>query len=159
ERARPAGGSSPRSYDSLAGAHHAKEERRRREIRHCGVRRGEHRGEDWTCYGKYQAGFLDIFVKYKGEVRDVSHGPARHRWRGSKERRQRLVPERRGGAGTTAAAPRALAAAPPREEGCSRERRVRMSVYIVASIKVEDWTEYGKYQAGFLDVFAKYKGE
>ena len=34
-----------------------------------------------------------------------------------------------------------------------------MSVYIVASIKVEDWNEYGKYQAGFLDIFAKYKGE
>ena len=34
-----------------------------------------------------------------------------------------------------------------------------MSVYIVASIKVEDWDEYGKYQAGFLDIFARYKGE
>ena len=34
-----------------------------------------------------------------------------------------------------------------------------MSVYIVASIAVEDWTEYGKCQAGFLDIFAKYKGE
>jgi uncharacterized protein (DUF1330 family) len=34
-----------------------------------------------------------------------------------------------------------------------------MSVYIVASIAVEDWDEYNKYQDGFLDVFAKYKGE
>jgi uncharacterized protein (DUF1330 family) len=34
-----------------------------------------------------------------------------------------------------------------------------MSVYIMASIAVEDWNEYGKYQEGFLDVFVKYKGE
>ena len=34
-----------------------------------------------------------------------------------------------------------------------------MSVYIVASIAVEDWETYGRYQDGFLDVFAKYKGE
>ncbi len=34
-----------------------------------------------------------------------------------------------------------------------------MSVYIVASIAVKDWDEYGKYQDGFLDIFAKYKGE
>jgi uncharacterized protein (DUF1330 family) len=34
-----------------------------------------------------------------------------------------------------------------------------MSVYIVASIAVQDWNEYGKYQDGFLDIFAKYKGE
>ncbi|MBM4265893.1 MAG: DUF1330 domain-containing protein [Deltaproteobacteria bacterium] len=34
-----------------------------------------------------------------------------------------------------------------------------MSVYIVASIAVEDWEEYAKYQAGFLDVFARYNGE
>ena len=34
-----------------------------------------------------------------------------------------------------------------------------MSVYIVASIAVEDWESYGKYQEGFLDVFVKYKGE
>lgn len=34
-----------------------------------------------------------------------------------------------------------------------------MSVYIVASIAVEDWESYGKYQEGFLEVFAKYKGE
>lgn len=34
-----------------------------------------------------------------------------------------------------------------------------MSVYIVASIAVQDWEEYGRYQAGFLDIFAKYRGE
>jgi uncharacterized protein (DUF1330 family) len=34
-----------------------------------------------------------------------------------------------------------------------------MSVYIVASIAVEDWDEYGKYQEGFLEVFARYRGE
>lgn len=34
-----------------------------------------------------------------------------------------------------------------------------MSVYIVASIAVRDWEEYGKYQAGFLDIFTKYRGE
>jgi uncharacterized protein (DUF1330 family) len=34
-----------------------------------------------------------------------------------------------------------------------------VSVYIVASIAVEDWEEYGKYQAGFLEVFSQYRGE
>ena len=34
-----------------------------------------------------------------------------------------------------------------------------MSVYIVASIAVRDWEEYGKYQGGFLDVFQRYRGE
>jgi uncharacterized protein (DUF1330 family) len=34
-----------------------------------------------------------------------------------------------------------------------------MSVYIVASIAIEDQEEYGKYQAGFLEIFARYKGE
>ena len=34
-----------------------------------------------------------------------------------------------------------------------------MPVYIVASIKVEDWDEYKKYQDGFLDIFTRYKGE
>jgi uncharacterized protein (DUF1330 family) len=34
-----------------------------------------------------------------------------------------------------------------------------MSVYIVASIAVKDWDEYGKYQDGFLDIFANYNGE
>ena len=34
-----------------------------------------------------------------------------------------------------------------------------MSVYIVASIAVSDWDEYGKYQAGFLEIFSKYRGE
>jgi uncharacterized protein (DUF1330 family) len=38
-------------------------------------------------------------------------------------------------------------------------RRSEVSVYIVASIAVKDWDEYGKYQDGFLDIFAKYKGE
>ena len=34
-----------------------------------------------------------------------------------------------------------------------------MSVYIVASIAVSDWEEYGKYQAGFLEIFSRYRGE
>ena len=34
-----------------------------------------------------------------------------------------------------------------------------MSVYIIASIAVNDWEKYAKYQAGFLDIFARYKGE
>jgi uncharacterized protein (DUF1330 family) len=34
-----------------------------------------------------------------------------------------------------------------------------MPVYIVASIKITDREEYGKYQAGFLDIFARYRGE
>jgi len=34
-----------------------------------------------------------------------------------------------------------------------------MPVYIVAQIAIEDPEEYGRYQAGFLDVFAKYEGE
>lgn len=32
-------------------------------------------------------------------------------------------------------------------------------VYIVASIAVSDWEEYGKYQAGFLEIFSRYQGE
>jgi uncharacterized protein (DUF1330 family) len=34
-----------------------------------------------------------------------------------------------------------------------------MSVYIIANITVEDWDEYGKYQEGFLEIFARYRGE
>ena len=34
-----------------------------------------------------------------------------------------------------------------------------MPVYIVASIRITDSTEYDKYQAGFMDIFAKYRGE
>ena len=34
-----------------------------------------------------------------------------------------------------------------------------MSVYIVANIAIKDREEYGKYQDGFLEIFAKYKGE
>lgn len=34
-----------------------------------------------------------------------------------------------------------------------------MPVYILASIAVSDWDEYAKYQAGFMDVFARYRGE
>lgn len=34
-----------------------------------------------------------------------------------------------------------------------------MSVYIVASIKITDPEEYGQYQAGFLEIFGRYKGE
>jgi uncharacterized protein (DUF1330 family) len=34
-----------------------------------------------------------------------------------------------------------------------------MSVYIVATIKITDPEEYGRYQAGFMDIFVKYRGE
>lgn len=34
-----------------------------------------------------------------------------------------------------------------------------MPVYIVASIRITDRTEYEKYQAGFMDIFVKYSGE
>lgn len=34
-----------------------------------------------------------------------------------------------------------------------------MPVYILASIAVSDWAEYEQYQAGFMDVFARYEGE
>lgn len=34
-----------------------------------------------------------------------------------------------------------------------------MPVYIVASIRITDRTEYDKYQAGFMDIFTKYRGE
>ena len=34
-----------------------------------------------------------------------------------------------------------------------------MPVYIVASIRITDRAEYDKYQAGFMEIFAKYRGE
>lgn len=34
-----------------------------------------------------------------------------------------------------------------------------MPVYIIASIAVKDWEEYGRYQAGFLEIFSRYQGE
>ncbi len=34
-----------------------------------------------------------------------------------------------------------------------------MSVYIVARIQIDDRDEYTRYEAGFMDVFAKYAGE
>ena len=34
-----------------------------------------------------------------------------------------------------------------------------MAVYIVAQLNIHDRAEYDKYQAGFLDVFAKYAGQ
>jgi uncharacterized protein (DUF1330 family) len=34
-----------------------------------------------------------------------------------------------------------------------------MPVYIVALIEIEDREEYGRYEAGFLDIFSKYQGE
>jgi len=34
-----------------------------------------------------------------------------------------------------------------------------VSVYILASIKVEDWGEYEKYQNGFMAIFERYQGE
>lgn len=34
-----------------------------------------------------------------------------------------------------------------------------MPVYIVANIRITDRTEYDQYQAGFMEIFAKYRGE
>jgi uncharacterized protein (DUF1330 family) len=34
-----------------------------------------------------------------------------------------------------------------------------MPVYIVANIRITDRTEYEKYQAGFMDIFTRYRGE
>jgi uncharacterized protein (DUF1330 family) len=34
-----------------------------------------------------------------------------------------------------------------------------MSVYVIAQISIHDRSEYGKYEAGFLEVFSCYKGE
>jgi uncharacterized protein (DUF1330 family) len=34
-----------------------------------------------------------------------------------------------------------------------------MSVYIIAQIEIHDRDEYNKYSEGFLDVFARFKGE
>ena len=34
-----------------------------------------------------------------------------------------------------------------------------MSVYIIAQVSIHDRAEYDKYAAGFLDVFARFKGE
>ncbi|MFQ5668033.1 MAG: DUF1330 domain-containing protein [Candidatus Binatia bacterium] len=34
-----------------------------------------------------------------------------------------------------------------------------MPVYIIAQIDIHDREEYGKYQEGFLAIFARYKGE
>ena len=34
-----------------------------------------------------------------------------------------------------------------------------MSVYVIAQINIHDRAEYEKYQAGFLEVFARFKGE
>jgi uncharacterized protein (DUF1330 family) len=34
-----------------------------------------------------------------------------------------------------------------------------MPVYIVAQITITDRERYGRYQAGFVEVFAKYRGE
>ena len=33
-----------------------------------------------------------------------------------------------------------------------------MSVYVIANISIDDREEYGRYEAGFLDVFAKFDG-
>lgn len=33
-----------------------------------------------------------------------------------------------------------------------------MSVYLIARITIHDREEYGKYEAGFMEVFAKYSG-
>jgi uncharacterized protein (DUF1330 family) len=34
-----------------------------------------------------------------------------------------------------------------------------MSVYIIAQISIHDRAEYGRYEAGFMDVFAQFQGE
>lgn len=34
-----------------------------------------------------------------------------------------------------------------------------MGVYVIAQISITDRNAYNKYQAGFLDVFAKFKGQ
>ena len=34
-----------------------------------------------------------------------------------------------------------------------------MAVYLVAQLQIQDRTEYSRYEAGFLDVFAKFGGE
>ncbi len=34
-----------------------------------------------------------------------------------------------------------------------------MSVYVVAQLEISDRGEYGKYEAGFLDIFANYGGQ
>ena len=34
-----------------------------------------------------------------------------------------------------------------------------MSVYVIAQIEIHDRNEYNQYEAGFLEIFSKYKGE
>ena len=34
-----------------------------------------------------------------------------------------------------------------------------MSVYLIAQIEIHDRNEYNQYEAGFLEIFSKYKGE
>lgn len=34
-----------------------------------------------------------------------------------------------------------------------------MAVYIIAQLSIHDRTEYERYQAGFLEIFARYTGE
>jgi len=34
-----------------------------------------------------------------------------------------------------------------------------MPVYVVALIEIEDREQYGRYEAGFLEIFSKYQGE
>lgn len=34
-----------------------------------------------------------------------------------------------------------------------------MTVYIVASINIDDREQYGQYEAGFMDIFARYNGQ
>lgn len=34
-----------------------------------------------------------------------------------------------------------------------------MSAYLIAQLQIDDRDEYGKYEAGFMDVFSKYDGE
>ena len=34
-----------------------------------------------------------------------------------------------------------------------------MAVYLIGQLEIRDREEYGKYEAGFLEIFAKYEGE
>lgn len=34
-----------------------------------------------------------------------------------------------------------------------------MSIYLIAQIEIHDRDEYNQYEAGFLEIFSKYKGE
>jgi uncharacterized protein (DUF1330 family) len=39
------------------------------------------------------------------------------------------------------------------------ERGARMPVYIVAEVTIADRAEYARYEAGFMEIFQRYRGE